>query len=171
MNVADSRVHRAWCEPVFWLVVGLPVLGVVAGVGVVVAAVRSGGSDALTADVRRTAQIQVEDTRADEEALRRGLSARLAFDGDGRIDLQLRGADEAIALRLQLLHPARAEFDRQTAMQRDADGRWHARLDGLADHAWTLRLESADHAWRLAGRLPAGVREAELAPLWQSARQ
>ncbi len=163
----DSRARRAWREPLFWLVAGLPALGVVAGIGVVVAAVKSGGSDALTSDVRRTAQIQVEDTRADEEALRRGLSARLAFDNDGGIDLQLRGAAEADALRLRLLHPARAEFDRQTTLQRAADGTWHAHLDGLADHAWTLRLESADHAWRLAGRLPAGVREAELAPLWQ----
>ncbi|WP_257388467.1 FixH family protein [Tahibacter caeni] len=163
----DSRARRAWREPLFWLVAGLPALGVVAGVGVVVAAVRSGGSDALTADVRRTAQIQVEDTRADEEALRRGLSARLVFDADGGIDLQLRGADDADALHLRLLHPARAEFDRQTTLRRDADGRWHARLDGLAGHAWTVRLESADHAWRLAGRLPAGVRETELAPLWQ----
>ena len=57
-------------EPMVWLMLGLPLASVVAGVGLLVAAVRSGGADEVTDVVQGTAQIQVStlgpDARASE---------------------------------------------------------------------------------------------------------
>ena len=159
--------RRAWREPMVWLVAGLPLLGVVAGIAIVVAALRSGGADALSDGVRRSAQVQVENTAADEEALRRGLAAQLRIDA-GVIEVSLRrGPGDAPALRLRLLHPGVAARDRELLLPRSGDGRWRAPAGDLAAHAWNLRLEPTGAQWRLAGRLDAGATQADLQPLWQ----
>jgi len=61
--------------PVMWLVIGLPLASIVAGVGLVIVAIRSGGADVVRDEVQRTSQIQVTDLSADEQAMRRNLSA------------------------------------------------------------------------------------------------
>lgn len=165
--VAASPPSSAWRQPVFWLVLGLPLLGVVAGVGIVVAAVSSGGSDALSSRVRRTAQIQLEDTAADLAALQRGLSAQLQRDGEhGLLTLRMSGDIAADELELQLLHPAQAKRDRVLVLHRAGEG-WLSDTDIAVDGRWTLRLQPRDGSWRLAGRLEANAAQASLRPLWQ----
>lgn len=160
--------RSAWREPMLWLVAGLPAVSVIAGVALLVAIARD-NVDALSAGVRRTAQIQAEDTRADEEALRRGLSATLRRGAppDGLV-LELHGAaDDTTALRLYLLHPAAAARDREVKLDRVDAQHWRAAEMPATTNAWHLRLESADGRWRLAGRLEAAADGAALEPLWR----
>ena len=49
-------------EPMMWLVVGLPIAAVVAGVALIVISLRSGSVDAVIDPVERTAQMQVSRT-------------------------------------------------------------------------------------------------------------
>lgn len=57
----ENRKSSPWRVPVFWLVIGLPVLSIVAGVGLVVVAARSGGADVVSDPVQRVSQIQTAD--------------------------------------------------------------------------------------------------------------
>lgn len=168
--VVEPQRRSAWREPMLWLVAGLPAASVVAGFVLIFAIARHGSTDSLSGSVRRTAQIQAEDTRADEEALRRDLQANLRQEADGVV-LDLRGdagdAGDAPSLRLRLLHPAEAAHDRELALERVAPGRWRASATLDTTHAWNLRVESVDGRWRLAGRLDAGTAGAALEPLWR----
>lgn len=166
-SAATSPPSCAWRQPVFWLVAGLPLLGIAAGIGIVVAAVSSGGSDALSSAVRRTAQIQLEDTAADVAALQQGLRAQLRRDGEhGLLSLEVAGAVTANELELQLLHPAQARQDR-TVLLRRAGEHWFSDTGLAVDGRWNLRLQPRDGSWRLAGRLDANAAQASLQPLWQ----
>ena len=64
----ENRKSSPWRVPVFWLVIGLPVLSIVAGVGLVVVAARSGGADVVSDPVQRVSQIQTADLGMDETA-------------------------------------------------------------------------------------------------------
>ena len=55
----NPRPPSKWRNPVMWLVVGLPGIAVVAGIGMIVVASRGGSNDAIPESVRRTAQVQV----------------------------------------------------------------------------------------------------------------
>jgi hypothetical protein len=165
---SGTERRSAWREPMLWLVAGLPAASVAAGVALLVAISRD-NVDALSAGVRRTAQIQAEDTRADEEALRRGLSAtvRRGAPPDGLV-LELHGdADGTAALRLLLLHPAAAAHDLEPKLERLDAHHWRAAQPPATTNAWHLRLESADGRWRLAGRLEAAADGATLEPVWR----
>jgi uncharacterized protein len=153
-------------NPVLWLVIALPALSVVAGIGLVVVAVRSGGSDAVPVEVRRTAQVQVADLAPDEAARRAGLRAVLRIDADaGRIQLlPVAGQfDRGEPLQLALGHPTQEARDRVLALLPEELG-WgaEARLEPGQD--WTLRLAPPAGDWRLQGRLRAGEQAAVLLP-------
>ncbi len=68
-------------EPMVWLVIGLPVVAVVAGIALLVIATRSGSSDAVIDTVARTAQIQTAELGPDARAQALKLSAVLQVDG------------------------------------------------------------------------------------------
>jgi len=169
MTARNAPEHRrAWREPMLWLVAGLPAASVIAGIALLVAIARD-NVDPLSPGVRRTAQIQAEDTRADEEALRRGLSA-IAKRGAPPVGLvlELHGdAGATTALRLHLLHPVSAAFDRELTLERVDAQFWRAAEMPATTNAWLLRLEAADGRWRLAGRLEAAADSATLEPVWQ----
>src|SRR5690606_41724397 len=73
----DKPKQPFWKMPIMWLVIGLPLASVVAGVSLVVIATRSGGSDVVSEDVRRVSQIQTTDLGPDAQARTLGLSAVL----------------------------------------------------------------------------------------------
>ena len=113
MNDGRNDHHHAqgssWrSNPVLWLVVGLPLLSIVAGVGLVVIASSAGGSDAVSDPVRRVSQIQTTDLAPDQAALKLGLSAVLRVE-DGIVEvLPATGQFRQDApLRLTLEHPTR----------------------------------------------------------------
>lgn len=155
-------------EPMLWLVIALPALGVVAGLLIVVAALRSGTADALSTDVRRTGQIQQEDLAPDLAAARAGLVGQLQLDPAGGVRLDLSGDESGNdeTLQLRFIHTSEARRDRDVVLRRK-DGQWRGRVDASTDTGWTLRLQPADGRWRLAGRLPARAVAAPLQALWQ----
>ncbi|MBL8298517.1 MAG: FixH family protein [Rhodanobacteraceae bacterium] len=152
-----------------WLVAGLPLAAVAAGVTLIAVLAAGGKTDVLSPAVRRTAQVQVEDIRADETALRKGLGATLQrrMPGGG-LDLELRGdAGGEAPLRLRLLHPATAAYDSELQLERIDAQHWRSAQTPASTHAWHVRVEPADGRWRLAGRLEPEAERIELEPLWR----
>jgi len=156
-------------NPVMWLVIGLPILSIVAGVGLVVVALESGGDDAVIDTVQRTAQIQTTELGPDQRAQSMKLSAVLHVDAKG-IDLLPVGGGFSngdvprnAPLKIVLSHPSDATLDR-TVELRPSELGWHADLALPLDHDWLLQLTPNDTQWRLRGRLVAGQGAAHLAP-------
>jgi len=160
----NQTKQSPWRTPVFWLVVGLPLLAIVAGVGLVVIAVRSGGADAVSDPVRRVSQIQTADLGPDAAAKKLGLSAVLRVE-DGIVEvLPATGSfDRAAALQLTLEHPTRQADDLQLSLQPEGAG-WRAAQAADGGHDWVVQLRPADGSWRLQGRLPRQQHATRLAP-------
>jgi len=165
MNSPNPQKHASpWRNPVMWLVIGLPLLSIVAGVSLVVIAVRSGGADVVTDPVRRVSQIQTADLGPDAQARKLGLSVVLRVE-DGVVEvLPATGKfDTAAPLRLDLEHPTRQAEDLRLELQPHGSG-W--RVEQVVDpaHDWIAHLRPADGSWRLQGRLPRQQHAARLAP-------
>lgn len=152
-------------EPMLWLIIGLPAASVAAGIGLIAAAIGSGGADVVNDDVQRTAQIQVTELGPDERAQSLRLSALLRIDGEMLEVLPVSG-DFARdrPLRLTLEHPSAAAQDRIVSLRPSAQG-WRIAFDAARNHDWLLRLEP-EHGgeWRLRGRLGADRRACYLGP-------
>jgi uncharacterized protein len=153
-----------WKVPMMWLVIGLPLASVVAGVSLVVIAVRSGGTDVVRDEVQRVSQIQTADLGADGRAAELRLSAVLRADEGMLQVIPATGEfDPSATLRLVLAHPTRATEDIQVDLPPTATG-WqasHALDDG---HDWVVELAPVDGSWRLRGRLPRQQHATRLAP-------
>ncbi len=167
-----------WRNPMLWLIVGLPAAVIVAGFATLAIAITSGGNDAISDNVRRTAQIQTTELGPDERAAALTLSAVLSVHTtDGAQGLELLPASGALfdgasvegralraqPLRLLLQHPTRAAEDRELRLLPTTNGwRVASTLDG--SHDWRLQVLPEGGAWRLHARLPAGQRGVLLAP-------
>jgi hypothetical protein len=165
-----NQQRKWWREPMLWLVAGLPLSSIVAGVGLVVVAVTSGGADTVTDRVQRVAQIQTADLGPDQYAATRKLGAVLRVQ-DGVVEvLPVTGAfARGQPLSLRLTHPARAAADLQLQLVPTATGwRLDSELDG--SHDWVVELTPADNRWRLRGRLPRAQHAAHLGPALAAAR-
>lgn len=166
-RLPDKPERRALYEPMLWLVIALPAASVVAGIATLLIALRAGGADAISTQVQRTAQIQVEDLAPDRRADALELTATLQLDrGTGAVGTILTqpGVVADLQLRLLLQHPAEARADHATMLVRSGE-RWLGRLEPVpAAHAWNLQLVSGDGRWRLWGRLEAGASSATLRP-------
>lgn len=145
--------RSAWRNPMVWLVVGIPAASIVAGVGLLVVALRQ-PNDAIPDAVRRTAQIQVADMSVDERTRKAGLRALLRAE-DGIVEaLPVAGEfDRTRPLAVLLRHPARAAEDRRIELAPTETG-WRAKADVDLSHDWNIELAPADARWRLLGRLP-----------------
>ncbi|KAF1717206.1 FixH family protein [Pseudoxanthomonas wuyuanensis] len=165
-----NQQKKWWREPMIWLVAGLPLASIVAGVGLVVIAVNSGGADTVTDRVQRVAQIQTADLGPDQQAAGMKLSAVMRAD-DGVIEvLPVSGEfprDQPLSLRLT--HPAQAKADLQLELAPTATG-WRLGTELDSSHDWGLELAPADNRWRLRGRLPRMQHAAHLAPSLAAAR-
>jgi len=147
-----------------WLIVGLPAASVVAGLLLVATAVRSGGADEVTDDVRRTAQIQVSELGPDEQAKAMNLSAVLSMDDSAIQVLPANGEfvrNEGLLLTLS--HPTDSTQDRQLTLEPSELG-WRVPAEIGSTHDWIAQLAPVDGRWRLRGRLKAGQRAAHLGP-------
>jgi len=153
-----------WREPMVWLMIGLPAASVVVGLALVVAAVRSGGADEVSDDVRSTAQMQVTELGPDARAQAMKLSAVLRLE-DAAVDVLPVNGDfvRNQALILTLSHPTDATQDRHFILQPSELG-WRIAGDVRASHDWIAQLAPADGRWRLRGRLKAGQRAGYLGP-------
>ncbi|WP_372017996.1 FixH family protein [Pseudoxanthomonas sp. 10H] len=164
----DPLPHDAskplWRNPVMWLVVGLPLLSIVAGVGLVIVATHTGGADSVTDPVRRVAQIQTTDLGPDAAARKLGLSAVLRVE-DGIVEVLPATGRFARdrPLRLLLEHPTRQAEDLQLELPPGGPG-WRLQQAVDPQHDWVVQLHAADGSWRLHGRLPRQQHAARLAP-------
>ena len=151
-------------EPMVWLIVGLPAASVVAGIMLVITAVRSGGADTVIDDVQRTAQIQVTELGPDARARSMNLAAVLRLDA-GTIEVLPVSGEFASngALILTLSHPTDATQDRRLSLRPTSLG-WRIAGDARADHDWIAQLAPVDRRWRVRGRLKAGQESAYLGP-------
>lgn len=152
-----------------WLVVGLPLLVIVAGFVTLYIAIDAGGSDAIPDDVRRTAQVQTSELAPDERASSLKLSAVLSVH-DGHLEvLPASGPllDDKLLrsqpLRLLLQHPTLAAEDRELKLIPTNTG-WRVGHTLDTGHDWRIQLLPEGTAWRLRARLPAGQRGVLLAP-------
>lgn len=150
-------------EPMVWLMIGLPAASVIAGIALLVVAVRSGGADTVIDNVRRTAQMQVTELGPDARAQSMNLSAVLRLGA--AIDVLPVNGQFARnqPLILTLSHPTDATQDRQLLLQPTELG-WRIASDVRASHDWIAQLEPADRQWRVRGRLKAGQRAVHLGP-------
>ena len=153
-----------WRMPVMWLVVGLPLASIIAGVGLVITAVNTGGADSVTDKVDRMSQIQTTDLGPDNQAQVLKLSAIMRVDGGMVEVLPVTGEFKRNApLRLSLAHPLQAQEDRVLELKPSVHG-WQVEADIDETHDWRLQLTPADTQWRLKGRLPKQQHATRLAP-------
>lgn len=153
-----------WRMPVMWLVVGLPLASIIAGVGLVITAVNTGGADSVTDKVDRMSQIQTTDLGPDNQAQVLKLSAIMRVDGGMVEVLPVTGEFKRNApLRLSLEHPLQAQEDRVLELKPSVHG-WQVEADIDETHDWRLQLTPADTQWRLKGRLPKQQYATRLAP-------
>ena len=159
-----QRPGPFWKTPLMWLVIGLPLASVVAGIALVVIASRSGGTDVVRDQVRRVSQIQTADIGPDARARSLGLSAVLRAGDDVLEVIPATGEFARTApLRLLLQHPSREAEDVELELvPRDTGWRAGHTLD--TGHDWVVQLAPSDGAWRLHGRLPRAQQAARLAP-------
>ncbi len=160
----DKHKQPFWKTPIMWLVIGLPLLSVVAGVSLVIIATRSGGTDVVSDDVRRVSQIQTADLAPDAQARTLGLSAVLRADEGVLEVIPATGEfDRAAPLRLVLQHPSRGSEDLSLELP-PSDTGWRLQRELDHDHDWIVELAPGDGAWRLHGRLPRQQLATRLAP-------
>ena len=161
-----------WRNPVLILVFVLPAISIIAGVGLLVMALRTGGDDPVLDEVRRTARgAQVTDLSADEAARagRYGAVVRLDLEAGAVEVLPVSGRfTRSAPLHLVLSHPVHAaEYVRLQLDPSETGWRVDAGIDN--GHDWNLRLFPTDRAWRLQGRLARGELAARLQPALQDA--
>ena len=164
----EQRERSKWSNPVMWLVIGLPLLSMVFGIGLVVVANRD-SDDAIVDKVQRTAQMQVADLGPDALAAQRGFTAVVRV-GKGAVEvIPVKGEfDRKAPLKLSLVHPAHANDDQVLTLAPTETG-WRVQHDVDLGSEWNVRLEPADGRWRILGRLPKGQQAVLLQPALRSA--
>lgn len=164
-----SSFFSHWRNPVIWLVIGLPLVAIVAGVGLIVVSVRSGGSDAVPEDVRRTAQVQQANLGPDARAAQLQMRAVVRVDPEqGVLEVVPAAGDfpRTQNLVLTLVHPAAQASDRRIPLRTSEAGWRSEALDtgAIEAGAWNLVLQDESGAWRLQGRLDQGTLAAVVQP-------
>lgn len=158
------EISRAWREPMMWLVAGIPLVTVLAGVWLLVMLSRSPPVDAVRDEVQRVSQAQVTDLGPDEAAQQLGLKMLLSVAPD-HVELRVASGalPEAAPLRLVLAHPLDASQDRELLLKPSGDF-WRAQGTWSTDHDWNLVVSPVDGRWRLTGRLVRNSQAAILQP-------
>ena len=161
-----------WRNPVLILVFLLPAISIIAGVGLLIMALRTGGDDPVLDEVRRAARgAQVTDLSADEaaQAGRYGAVVRLDLEAGTVEVLPVSGRfTRSAPLQLVLSHPVHAAEDIQLQLA-PSDTGWRTEAGIDTGHDWNLRLFPTDREWRLQGRLERGELAARLQPALQDA--
>ena len=167
-KAGSNKTRSPWREPMVWLIAALPLAAVVAGIWLLVVAVRNGGSDAVADPVHEAAQIQVTDLGPDERARQLQLTAIVRI-GTGDVEvLPVTGDfDRSMPLHVALRHPMLASADREVVLQPYELG-WRARIKLDASHDWNLQVTGDDGRWRLRGRLLKGQLAAHVKPAVES---
>ena len=147
------------------VIIALPVATLVAIVWTLKIA-SSGRLDTVSDPVRRTAQVQVVDARADDAARRLGLSAELR-SASGQTELvPVSGEPSAwpSSLRLRLEHPLREPLDLEIALEQQGS-QWVGQ-DFDTSIGWRVSVLPNDGSWRLVGRWSRGAQTLSMSSAW-----
>lgn len=165
MSDTTARQPRPWFrEPFMWLVVGIPLLTVVAGLSTVFIASRH--SDPVVSDEFRKEGLAIQhDPARDLAAARMGAQAQTTITATHMtVDVKLAVGDPPSALVAVLSHATRAELDRLVVLDRAPDGRYRATFESLEPGHWYVELSPRDRSWRLRGDFTALPSHLELLP-------
>lgn len=156
----DTAHRHPLREPLVWLVAGIPLLTIVAGLVTLWIAFQRADSN-VTDDYYKEGLGINRRIERDDLARALGVAGRLSTDrefiatADGRrlaIDLALTGAPQAFEpqVSLRMTHPVHQSLDRLVVLQAVGNGRYRGQTDaeGLDGTRWSLALETSN--WRLA---------------------
>lgn len=146
---------RPWYrEPFMWMVVGLPLTAVIAGLTTYYIAYKT--RDGLVVDDYYQQGKEINKSLArDDAAARLGLSGGLHLDAASqKVVLQLAAHHPEqlpASVKLSWLYATKSGLDQTQILHREADGRYRAGFPELAPGHWYVQLEAQD--WRLEGSL------------------
>ena len=154
MPHADAPLsNRPWYrEPWPWILMAAPAAAVLGGIVIAYLAVLH--DDPLVADGYYKEGLAINRVLERDRAARdAGYRAQVLFSEDGtRVRVHLGGAGALPAsLRLQLIHPTRAELDRTATLHAVQAGWYEGELGLGTAPRWRVQLEDDRRAWRLAG--------------------
>jgi hypothetical protein len=151
MNANLEKKTVWWREPMVWLIMGLPMTAVIAGLTTVWIAYSH--ADTVLSDYDSqgidVAQAHEMDQRAHYMALSALMNAShgyLTLSLDGR-----RASARPAGLTLRIIHLDGAGTDTLLALQPGHDGTYATRLPAMRAGPCKVILESDDRKWRLAG--------------------
>ena len=115
-----TEQRKAWQEPMVWLMAGIPLATIVAGIATLVIALRSVPIDGVPASVQRVSQIQTLDSAADLAATRLDYHGYLLVErGADGWRLALKTAPPSLAqapAQVVFVHPNSAQKDVRVAL-------------------------------------------------------
>jgi uncharacterized protein len=165
MTSNDAGNRRPWYrEPFMWLVVGIPLLTVVAGLSTVLIAHRH--SDTIVSDEFRKEGLAIQhDPTRDLAAARVGAHAAVNVTTESLV-VRLEVAQGAAprGLVAVLSHATRAELDRLIALSPAADGSYQAHFAPLEAGHWYLEVSPTDRSWRLRSDFSTLPAQFEMSP-------
>ncbi len=162
--------ERAWfAEPMLWLVLGIPLATVIAGVFTI--AMTSGGIGIHTVgdNVKRTAQVQVADLSIDQNAANLQMRSVLTVDRKNHtvvVEIEsMTGNDASITAApiLRFEHPAQDQYDIDVVLKENMYS-FIGQADLSSAAHWRVILSSTDNRWRLIGRLEKSADRIVLEP-------
>lgn len=152
MSPKDAPQRAWWREPMMWLIAGLPLTAVVAGLSTYWIAANN--EDGLVREGYRKEGFAVtapldEPTKT---ALSQGISAKLEIQ-DAKLRLQLKGGTDATPERLMLsiVHPTREKEDMHISLAHSYQLSYIAPAPDVGSGRRILVLEPEDKSWRITG--------------------
>jgi hypothetical protein len=141
-----SQAKPWYREPWPWILMSGPATVMVAGA--VTAWVAFASADGLVVDDYYKRGLAINAVlKREQEAGRRGITARIRRDAE-RITVQLTGAAPD-ALLLRLAHHTRAGHDLRLRLERGADGAYRALLPPLPAGHWRAIVDDPRGEWRV----------------------
>ncbi|PJK08926.1 nitrogen fixation protein FixH [Lysobacteraceae bacterium NML120232] len=164
----SQREEKSRREPMLWLVVGLPLVVVVASFITLYLAITSGEVAESRDEVQRLGRVlQETDLGPDEQAAALGLTALLR-EREGKVEIvPMAGRwQRQNPLRLLVEHPVDSSKDRTLEMTPQPGGTWLSSADFETErnNDWKFSLGDTDGTWRLRGRMPKEQLSAVLTP-------
>jgi len=154
LHIARPPATAWYREPWPWVLLGLPLTAVLAGVATLLIAIRH--DDGLVAEDYYKQGLTINQRlEREQRAASLGLQARVSF-GERRAVVQLTGAAPA-GLRLRFVHPTRVDLDRELPAARVGAGVYETALPDMAAVRWQVQIEDFERTWRLSGEWPGGT--------------
>ena len=152
----NQVLTKPWYQhSMVWLVIGLPMLSVVVGIGFLITAV-SGSDDVVMDNYYKEGKMINQSFDEDEQARLQGVQAKVSF-ASGKMRMELMGVKQPF-VRFWLFHSTEADFDLSGALAKVAEnsdagvyeyqftsapqGQWYFEIkgdDGLDKNVWRLR--------------------------------